>query len=515
VLCTPWTAMSGLFSGSRSCSPSTMTQVDAAGVSVPERARLALDMQHFFDSTQLSDVRLQIETSTGSFSMHAHRLVLVASSTYFASAFSEAWEPSVQEPANPRTLLLRSDEHLVHVRRFIEFLYGREVELTLACAHPLLRLADFYGVDKLADSCLNYLERVLHPEPTRCFQLFVPLEASALPELASTEGVVGGGDTSRPLPILPPPPAQPKLLALCTEVLARSFSDVSAHESFLSCPTELLYSVLERDDLSVDREHEVLSALLGWAAHEPEGRTPALGDLLPLIRWPMIDGETLADIEDSHELLRSEPARAPLRDLLLDAFKYQAASSPRKGSIMRGVEADAARRFRPRTPNMVRLQGEGKFCWSLKNFSRLHSDERIYSPPFCFSGIAFMLLFFPRGNQQREYVSLYVSVADKTKLQPGWRREVHFSLCVIDQNESLCSVTKSTHGELSNTVLDWGFTELMPLATLHSPNHGYILDDTLQFTIQFERVTEGSVSGAGQRPPSNSAAVRANGFIAF
>ena len=44
-------AMSGLFSGSRSCSPSTMTQVDAAGVSVPERARLALDMQHFFDST--------------------------------------------------------------------------------------------------------------------------------------------------------------------------------------------------------------------------------------------------------------------------------------------------------------------------------------------------------------------------------------------------------------------------------------------------------------------------------
>ena len=215
---------------------------------------------------------------------------------------------------------------------------------------------------------------------------------------------------------------------------------------------------------------------------------------------------------------------------------------------MRGVEADAARRFRPRTPNMVRLQGEGKFCWSLKNFSRLHQDERIYSPPFCFSGIAFMLLFFPRGNQQREYVSLYVSVADKTKLQPGlkfwmeptspgapcdprahqpwavcdprahqpcavcdprdhqpwapcdprahqpcavcdpwlagWRREVHFSLCVIDQNESLCSVTKSTHGELSNTVLDWGFTELMPLATLHSPNHGYILDDTLQFTIQ-------------------------------
>ena len=128
-------------------------------------------------------------------------------------------------------------------------------------------------------------------------------------------------------------------------------------------------------------------------------------------------------------------------------------------------------------------------------------DERVYSPPFYHGGIAFMLLLFPRGNQQREYASLYVSVADKTKLPPSWRRQLHFSLCVVDQKESLCSVTKSTHGELSNSVLDWGFTELIPLATLHSPSHGYILDDTLQFTIQFERVAEdGSGRSSSTRP---------------
>ena len=86
-------------------------------------------------------------------------------------------------------------------------------------------------------------------------------------------------------------------------------------------------------------------------------------------------------------------------------------------------------------------------------------------------------------------------------LPPSWRRQLHFSLCVVDQKESLCSVTKSTHGELSNSVLDWGFTELIPLATLHSPSHGYILDDTLQFTIQFERVAEdGSGRSSSTRP---------------
>ena len=77
----------------------------------------------------------------------------------------------------------------------------------------------------------------------------------------------------------------------------------------------------------------------------------------------------------------------------------------------------------------------------------------------------------------------------------AWARllpQVQFSLCVVDQRESLCSLTKSTRGELSNQVLDWGFTELAPLSTLHSSNHGYILDDTLQFTIQFERISESS-----------------------
>lgn len=68
-----------------------------------------------------------------------------------------------------------------------------------------------------------------------------------------------------------------------------------------------------------------------------------------------------------------------------------------------------------------------------------------------------------------------------------------------------------THARASHAsaqVLDWGFTELMPLSTLHSANHGYILDDTLQFTIQFERVTEGTAAGRNGRSTSSAAANR-------
>ena len=257
----------------------------------------------------------------------------------------------------------------------------------------------------------------------------------------------------------------------------------------------------------------MLQALVAWAEADLPSRHPSLDKLLGLVRWPLMEAAFLADVEDSQPVLSAQPVCAStLRTLLLEAFKFQAANEERRARLIEAAQTieEAARRLRPRTPNMVRLQGEGKFCWSLKNFSRLAADERIYSPPFVFSGIAFMLLFFPRGNQQREYASLYVSVADKTKLPPGWRRDIHFSLSVIDQRESLCSVTKSTHGELTTQVLDWGFTELLPLATLHSTNHGYILDDALQFTIQFERITEGAgSSGRGGRasastPPAGS-----------
>ena len=49
-------------------------------------------------------------------------------------------------------------------------------------------------------------------------------------------------------------PPQERLIALCTEVLARSFTEAASHAAFSRCPIELLAAVLERDDLSVDKE---------------------------------------------------------------------------------------------------------------------------------------------------------------------------------------------------------------------------------------------------------------------
>ena len=63
-----------------------------------------------------------------------------------------------------------------------------------------------------------------------------------------------------------------------------------------------------------------------------------------------MDGQMLAEIEDSHSLLadRSQPAcAAALRTLLLEAFKYQAAGVERRQRLVEHAlqgDPDAARR---------------------------------------------------------------------------------------------------------------------------------------------------------------------------
>ena len=93
--------------------------------------------------------------------------------------------------------------------------------------------------------------------------------------------------------------------------------------------------------------------------------------------------EALAELEETQPLLA--PERSLLRDLLLEAFKFQAAPPARRIALLTprpdatppaapdapaapaapaALAASAAlrtaTRFRPRAPNMVRLQGEGK-----------------------------------------------------------------------------------------------------------------------------------------------------------
>ena len=99
-----------------------------------EVGKLALNFGKFFDSDSLADVRLTV-TAPRNFSRayHAHRVVLGAASTYFAAQFSEAWSGSCAPSAGGDALFevrVAVDEEPAHAHALLEFLYGREVELS-------------------------------------------------------------------------------------------------------------------------------------------------------------------------------------------------------------------------------------------------------------------------------------------------------------------------------------------------------------------------------------------------
>ena len=136
----------------------------APSLPTPQQAQIPVCMSSYFDSSELSDVVIVVSGIDGSRRINAHRIVLSAGSTYFASLFSEAWSSAAKvAPDNPSQLEVAMElaEESAHVVLLLQFLYGKGIELDLASAHPLLRMSGYYGIEALSGMCVDYLERVL------------------------------------------------------------------------------------------------------------------------------------------------------------------------------------------------------------------------------------------------------------------------------------------------------------------------------------------------------------------
>ena len=87
----------------------------------------------------------------------------------------------------------------------------------------------------------------------------------------------------------------------------KNFAAVAADESFAELPLEAIAELLGSDKLNVEREEVALGAALDWVKHDAESRHEALLQLLPLVRFPMMDGVPSRLVEES-ELMRKSAA---------------------------------------------------------------------------------------------------------------------------------------------------------------------------------------------------------------
>ncbi|KAI3856937.1 hypothetical protein MKX03_012345, partial [Papaver bracteatum] len=119
-----------------------------------------------------------------------------------------------------------------------------------------------------------------------------------------------------------------------------------------------------------------------------------------------------------------------------------------------------------------------KFTWKIENFSRLNPKKH-FSDVFTAGDCKWCVLMFPKGNNNVDYLSMYLAVADLDDLPLGWSRSAQFSLSVVNQINNSDTVRNYTQlHKFTVRQSDWGSTTFMPLRDLNDPGRGYLVDDT-------------------------------------
>ncbi|CAK8537501.1 unnamed protein product [Lathyrus sativus] len=138
----------------------------------------------------------------------------------------------------------------------------------------------------------------------------------------------------------------------------------------------------------------------------------------------------------------------------------------------------------PETANIVDSQPDKdssspfRFTWRIHGFSWINT-LKLYSDVFEVGGYKWRILIFPKGNNVKNHLSMYLDVANSAKLPSGWSSYGEFSLTVVNQINNDYSVTKDTQHRFNEQESDWGFTSFIPLSTLNDPRRRYLVNDTL------------------------------------
>ncbi|CAE6076656.1 unnamed protein product [Arabidopsis arenosa] len=127
------------------------------------------------------------------------------------------------------------------------------------------------------------------------------------------------------------------------------------------------------------------------------------------------------------------------------------------------------------------LKMQEKFTWVLENFSSL--QDECYSPVFTVAGCNWRLLACPRGVRKNDrYFSVYLDLAPES-LPPGWRREVKFSITLVN----VWPIANRVLGEpcfFDAKTSNWGFEDFLLLEKLRNKGEGFLVNDRLTIVAE-------------------------------
>lgn len=214
-------------------------------------------MQNYLDNELLCDVIL-IAGNDGK-RVPAHRIVLSASSAYFAAMFTG----SLRETKEEEVTLGEINGDALQI--LVQYCYTGFIELREDTVETLLATACLLQLTSVVTACCNFLARQLHPSNCLGFAFFAEQQSCNT------------------------------LLKLASAYTCQNFMQVCKNQEFFQLNSEQLGKLLSSDDLNVPSEQDVFHALMSWIQHDPTNREQHIPDLLALIRLPLLQPSFIAD----------------------------------------------------------------------------------------------------------------------------------------------------------------------------------------------------------------------------
>ncbi|XP_049820969.1 kelch-like protein 5 [Aethina tumida] len=214
-------------------------------------------MKSYLQAGKLCDITL-VAGSNGK-RVQAHRLVLSAASEYFSTMFTG----SLRDPEQTEVTL--GDVNGDVLQAVVNYCYTGTIEIREDNVETLLSTACLMLLHEVVEACSRFLAHQLHPSNCLGIAVFAEYQNCS------------------------------SLLMEANSYTSQHFMQVIRNQEFLQLTVEQMTTLLNNDVLNVPSEEHIFHALMNWVNHDPVERKQYVGQLLELVKLPLLSPAFLTD----------------------------------------------------------------------------------------------------------------------------------------------------------------------------------------------------------------------------
>ncbi|XP_029805008.1 actin-binding protein IPP isoform X3 [Suricata suricatta] len=199
------------------------------------------------------DVQLQVGKET----FKVHRLILAASSPYFAALFTGGMKESSKDVVQ----ILGIDAGIFQI--LLDFIYTGIVNIGVNNVQELIVAADMLQLTEVVNLCCEFLKGQI--DPLNCIGIFQFSEQIACHDL----------------------------LEFTENYIHVHFLEVHSGEEFLALTKDQLIKILRSEELSIEDEYQVFLAAMQWILKDLGKRRKHVVEVLEPIRFPLLPPQRL------------------------------------------------------------------------------------------------------------------------------------------------------------------------------------------------------------------------------